>query len=479
LVSLALVIPCFWLPIVTRYDLQSHLYNAWLHELITNGSIHGFWIGHQYTNVLVDTLLAFLLKNFGVSAAERVITTSVVLVFFWGAFSFISAVRGQSTYWLAPWLAIVTYGIVFQFGFLNFYLASGTLLWAFAIVWRSGFGWRALWALPLLFLAFFAHPVPVLWFSVAATYCWIARRLRPRFQILLFLFGAAALVLIRFYFDSRYYTTWTSTQILFSTGVDQCLLEGWRYLPVAIGMLLFSIALLGQRENRRRAMASVVAQVYALNAVAIVVLPMAIRRTMDGVDAGHFAYRLSLYSAVLLLALLSWSTFRRWYAYAGIAAVVVFFGVLYLDMGAEARAEQKIAGMVEALPYGARIIQIPGVAPLEGKLTRLSQKVYFRCCLRLFGNYLVTRACIGHCFDYDDFEPSTGQFRIHAMPGNGVVVDSFPRLRKWGFEPLQANVLPLYGLIRCGPDPGDVFLRPLAEGEIFAKMQCPSVAARQ
>jgi len=29
-VSVALVIPCFWQPIVSGSDLQSHLYNAWL-----------------------------------------------------------------------------------------------------------------------------------------------------------------------------------------------------------------------------------------------------------------------------------------------------------------------------------------------------------------------------------------------------------------------------------------------------------------
>jgi hypothetical protein len=71
-VSVALVIPCFWQPIVSGSDLQSHLYNAWSAELIRGGNIQGLWIGHQSTNVLVDMLLSLLLKGFGVSGAERV-----------------------------------------------------------------------------------------------------------------------------------------------------------------------------------------------------------------------------------------------------------------------------------------------------------------------------------------------------------------------------------------------------------------------
>ena len=58
IISAALVIPCFWQPIVSGSDLQSHLYNAWLAELIRGGTLHGLWIGHQSTNVLIDMLLS-------------------------------------------------------------------------------------------------------------------------------------------------------------------------------------------------------------------------------------------------------------------------------------------------------------------------------------------------------------------------------------------------------------------------------------
>jgi len=140
LLSMALVIPCFWRPIVTGIDLQSHLYNAWLAELIQSGSIHGLWIGHQSTNIVIDIILAWLMKSFGVSVAERVLTAVLVLLFFWGALQFITAVSGRAAYWLVPWLAILSYGVVFQVGLLNYYLSCAIVLWLFAFLWKQRLG---------------------------------------------------------------------------------------------------------------------------------------------------------------------------------------------------------------------------------------------------------------------------------------------------------------------------------------------------
>jgi hypothetical protein len=40
---------------------------------------------------------------------------------------------------------------------------------------------------------------------------------------------------------------------------------------------------------------------------------------------------------------------------------------------------------------------------------------------------------------------------------------------------IKPGYLPLYGLIRCGPDPGDVIIRPLQAGETQATVICPDV----
>ena len=97
------------------------------------------------------------------------------------------------------------------------------------------------------------------------------------------------------------------------------------------------------------------------------------------------------------------------------------------------------------------------------------------CCARLSGYHLLSRACVGHCFDFANYEPSTGQFRIHASPGNPVVMATYFEVGSIavGNYEIKPDYLPLYGLIRCGPDPGDLFMRPLVAGETRATVVCP------
>lgn len=489
-VSLALVIPCLWQPIVTTVDMQSHLYNAWLAELIRGGSIHGLWIGHQSTNVLIDMALPWLMRHFGVSGAERIVAIALVLVFFWGAFHFVSAVRGCAAYWLAPWLAMLSYGFVFQVGLANYFLSCGIVFWLLAILWRQRFGPRALWASPLLILAWFAHPLPVLWFLGVASYCWLARRVGARIQAILFLVGVAAIVLARSYIAARYFTLWIHTQLRLWTGADQFLLHGLAYLPVALGFLLFSAVLLGQPENRLRAVVSIPAQAYFLTAIAIVVMPTVIRTSMGGAEASVIADRLSLFSGVLLLAVLARSTYRRWYLAAGLLITGIFFGALYFDTGKRAREESKMEQLVETLPAGARVVSFVELPDQdeslhglirEGKLAHLTEWVLSHPAGRLGMTHLVSRACIGHCFDYGNYEPATGQFRIHALPGNPVVLANIADVGSMlsGVYVVKASDLPLHALIPCGPGPGDIIIKPMAIGESGTMLACPGGPAKQ
>jgi hypothetical protein len=484
LISIALVVPCFWQPIVSGFDLQSHLYNAWLATLIENGSIHGLWIGKQGTNVLIDMLLPGLLRALGVSGAEQVICCALVLILFWGAFRLISAVRGQSVYWLAPWLAVFSYGFVFQMGLLNYYLACGIVFWILAAFWERGIGWWAIAAIPLLYLSYLAHPMPVLWLVGIAGYSWIARRTRIRIQFALFLACVAVLLAIRIYLESRFMTSWTRDQLIFSTGIDQILLHGWKYLLPALGLVLFCAVLLYQSENRRSTLTGVLAQAYYLTAIAIIVIPSTIRSSTYAPSASLIADRLSLLSAVLLLALLSYSTFRRWYLYAGLAGAAIFFFAVHQDVGMQARAAASIVNLVGKLPEGARVVPLQSLQYHEssdvaakgtGRLQRLADRAMTLCCARLSGYHLLSRACVGHCFDFANYEPSTGQFRIHASPGNPVVMATYFEVGSIavGNYEIKPDYLPLYGLIRCGPDPGDLFMRPLVAGETRATVVCP------
>jgi len=473
LISVGLVIPCFWRPIVSSVDLQSHLYNAWLAELIHSGTVSGLWIGHQSTNIVVDMLLPSLLKALGVSGAERVVTTALVLIFFWGAFRFISSARGQSVYWLLPWLAILSYGFVFQCGLLNYYLSCGIVLWLLAILWNQRLRLRMLWFAPLLILAYLAHPLPVLWFFGVAAYCQLAQRLQIRFQILLFIGSEIVICLIRTYIVAKYLTIWMPRQLVYWTGADQALLYGWLYSAVALGLLLFSVILLSQPENRWQAIASVPAQAYLLTAIAIVLVPSAFRASIEEGWASRIADRLSLLSGVLLLAIVARSSYRRWYLPAGLVAAAIFFAVLHSDIGREAAVVARMQMLVQALPTGERVVWYDHAADVEQLTDHSRLSPIFTN--RLNSKHLLSRACLGHCFDYMNYEPSTGQFRIHATPGNSVVVASYSNVVDMmdGTYAAKASDLPLFVLLGCGPGPGDIRMLPLSRGESSEMLACP------
>jgi hypothetical protein len=121
-------------------------------------------------------LLFLLLKGFDVSGAERVATTALALIFFWGAFHFISTVRGHAAYWLAPWLTILlSYGIAFQVVQMNYYLSCGVAFSVICHLMAAALAWWTLWATPLLHPSYLALLCPSFgfcaWRPIAGLLC--------------------------------------------------------------------------------------------------------------------------------------------------------------------------------------------------------------------------------------------------------------------------------------------------------------------
>src|SRR5580658_1059524 len=162
IVSLLIAIPCVWQPHIQAGDLSSHLYNAWLANQVSAGHFPGLYLAPQFTNVLFDHLLSFLMKSGGAMIAEHVAVVLAVEVFFWGCFRLASVMACRAAWTAAPFLGIAAYGAVFRMGFFNFYLAIGICSWAIALVWRNHPRLRLL-AIPLLALAYTAHSVACLW----------------------------------------------------------------------------------------------------------------------------------------------------------------------------------------------------------------------------------------------------------------------------------------------------------------------------
>src|SRR5271167_1364219 len=136
LISVLLLVPCFWHRHIEAGDLGSHVYNVWLAQLIERGQAPGLWIARPWTNVLFDYLLAGLGKIFGLHAAERISVALAVLTFFWGAFALVAAATRRAPWFLIPVIAMVAYGWTYEMGFFNYYIAIGLSFFALAILWR-------------------------------------------------------------------------------------------------------------------------------------------------------------------------------------------------------------------------------------------------------------------------------------------------------------------------------------------------------
>src|SRR5882672_11182295 len=133
LLSVAALIPCFWQRRIQAGDLASHIYNSWLAQQIGIGKAPGLVLAPMTTNVLFDLILGWLFRIAGSEPTQRIAVSLAVLIFFWGAFAFISAASGRRPWFIAPCLLMLAYGWVFHIGFFNFYLAVGLSFWALAL----------------------------------------------------------------------------------------------------------------------------------------------------------------------------------------------------------------------------------------------------------------------------------------------------------------------------------------------------------
>lgn len=451
--SAVLLVPCFWQSRIQAGDLSSHVYNAWLATLTDQGKVEGLVIVHQWTNVVFDLLLKWLLQTVGAEAAQRIAVPAAVLVFFWGAFSLVSAFSPRP--WLmAPCLAILAYGWVFHMGLFNFYLSLGLCFFALAIFWRAGARLR-LAVVPILLLACLAHVLPVAWAIGVGGYAWAANRVAPRRRIVLFVAAlsvlAASVPILRAVGEPH----WSAGQVLFVTGADQTRVYGPDYSFATLGVLLFWFCLFvglasSKGPNRFRPISF---QIIALNAAAILILPVAVDTPIYHAAPNFLSLRLSLAAGVWTCAVLAPAGVKRW-EFALISLVAVFyFSRLYIDTEALNRIEDRMEAAVGRLHGGQRVV---GSLYDKGGL----------------GNHLLhmlDRVCIGRCFSYANYEPSTGQFRIRALPGNPVVMAERRQVEaiELGHYVVGERDLPLYQLTTAGPGNQRFVVRPVEAGEVI------------
>src|SRR5690348_6878350 len=109
-ISIAIIVPCLWHQHIEAGDLGSHVYNAWLAQLIEKGQAPGVYFVRQWDNVLFDWMLLHAANLLGFAAAEKIVVSFCVLIFFWGVFSFVAAASGRPPWFLVPCIAMLAYG---------------------------------------------------------------------------------------------------------------------------------------------------------------------------------------------------------------------------------------------------------------------------------------------------------------------------------------------------------------------------------
>jgi hypothetical protein len=410
LVSLLIGIPCVWQPHIQAGDLSSHLYNAWLANQVSAGQLPGLYLAPQFTNVLFDYLLSFLLKHGGALLAERLAVLLAVEVFFWGCFRLASVAADRPAWTAAPFLAIAAYGAVFRMGFFNFYLAAGICAWAITLVWENKPRFR-LFAIPLLALAYTAHPLGFLWAIGVIGYVLVARRLLPSQRIWLTAIGVVCIAGIALFIAINVPSRWSPGLLIDSTlGTDQVLtLFGEKYRFVEAALLCLSVLLLVRRfEMLPGTLEAPAFQLLVLNASACLFLPSSIRLPFYSAGLTYINLRLSLLSAIFFCAVIASVRMLALEKVATATLLVLFFWFTYADERAISSVERKMAQAVATLPAGTRVIA-----------TVRDERLYTPAL-----HHLIDRACIGRCFNFANYEPSTGQFRLRSKPGNPYVLDN-------------------------------------------------------
>ena len=458
LISVLLVVPCFWQSRIQAGDLSSHIYNAYLANLIAQGKVSGLWIADQSNNILFDLELEWLLPRVGAAAAQRIAVSIAVLIFAWGAIAFILSIGGRSWLFTVASVSLLAYGFVYHMGFFNFYLSLGICLFYLAGFWQGS--WILRWTLtPLLVVAWVAHPFPVAWAAGIAIYIFLAEHVPTTRRLWLLGAGLATIAAVATILLVHYDCTWSWLQIFLVTGANEVFLYGARYGLVLAGLLLVWLNLFRRMIKQQHwspLLNSIPFQIWVLSAAGVLLIPKVVDFHRYALPFYFVSDRLSLGAGIVLCSLLA-TVPMNGYECVGLGlATALFFGLLCSDGHALNLVEDSIDHAVSTLPVQARVIELfphpkNRVDPLR---------------------HAIDRACIGHCFSYANYEPSTQQFRIRAQPGNSVVLSEYADAyaAEEGNYVVKARDLPLFGVYWCSANETEVCVTSLREGDVVGKI---------
>jgi hypothetical protein len=459
LVSAAILIPCFWQRHIQAGDLASHVYNAWLAQLIGQGKAPGVYLVRQWQNVLFDSMLLNLGKFLGFGAAEKIAVSACVLVFFWGVFTLISVATRKRPWLLVPGLAMLAYGYVFYMGFMNYYLSLGLACFGLAALWH-GERRGILMAVVLAPLALLAHPLGFLWMVAAGAYRLLWPRVRGWAEWLppAAAIGVGLVVRGMLARHPEFQPDWPDRPFFQWNGADQFWVfqPATRYVMVAMIVFVVAATLLdflpwprgaGNGKERR-----LFPEFYAVAFCLTSLLPENLRPDENAGWIGLLVTRLTLISAIFIFCWLGTLRPRKWHFFALGACAAVYFTFIYRDTRLASRMEENAQKITRELPLGTRVIATV-FEPADYRMVTL---------------HVVDLACVGHCILYSNYEAATKQFRLRVREGSPVAVASPDDSEdmQFGSYEVQEEDLPLKEIYQCdAADWTKLCVRDLKAGE--------------
>jgi hypothetical protein len=375
--------------------------------------------------------------------AEKIVVSFAVLVFFWGCFSFLAEASGNPPWKLAPFLFVLAYGYPLHMGFMNYYLSIGFAFFALALAWRGGAGnW---FAAAVSAISLVAHPIGFVLFVTIAAYVFLWRHLSRRTRRALPAIAIIPFFSMRVFFASHpaLEASWRPTSFLQLLGQDQLDLFGHRYLVLSWLVLVWAVIIVLAaiydwifRAKPPSVALRLAVELYLLAVIATFCLPENFRVGLYAGWIGLLVSRLTLVAAIFGLLVLASLPLPRWSVHGNIICALLFFLFLYQDTGKLDRMESNARSVIQSLPLGTRIVAVAN-PPDDWRIE--------------FIYHSIERACIGRCFSFANYEPSSLQFRIRALPGNYIVTTSVDQSDDMssGDYIVQKEDLPLTSIYQC------------------------------
>lgn len=453
LVSLLLLLPVLLPRYVPAADLPSHLYNTWLTLLVREGRAPGLELAPQWSNVLFDWWLEWLWRLAGPAVAEKAAVAAAVLVFFWGSFSLVTAITRHPAWSSMPLLAMLAYGWTYHQGFFNYYLSCGFGFWALAWVWNGRAG--IIPAVAALLLATLAHPLGAAAAAGLAGFVLLVRDLRWPARTAWTVAVGAGLAAFRQLLELVIPTEWESTQAFHVLFATQLRPFGDKYNLFVLGIPLLWLFLIGLRILRegRTVLLEPAVPAVAVLAAAIILLPQAVQLPGTARPLHFVDFRLGVFLTVFIQSLAAPAATQRAPSFQALMlpAALAYFGFLGLDYRQLNNAQDEFVRAARQIPAGAR-----AVAAATGRPIQMNPL-----------NHMLSRGCIGRCYNYGAYAPSSNQFRIRARPGSTAVLDD-----SLDVDALQAGRfivrprdIPLYGVFLASASPFRLEVRALQIGE--------------